>query len=129
MKQVVEAYAGLWVIMILLMLAIAFTSINMNTAQARKIVADIKAEVQASNGTIVPETNMLEGESAGGADGIKQNGYAYKYQIDRQSLISEGLNDSSETYIYNSIYKIRLEYEYVVPLFGRQIYPLEVFAY
>lgn len=125
MKQVVEAYAGLWIIMILLMLAISFTSINMNTAQARKIVADIKAEVQASNGTIVPDTNMLEGQGGN----ITQDGYAYKYQIDRQSLVSEGLNDSSESYIYNSIYKIRLEYEYVVPLFGRQIYPLEVFAY
>lgn len=53
MKQVVESYVVLWVIMFMFFFAFAFTSINLNVAQARKIVNDIKTEVQASNGAFV----------------------------------------------------------------------------
>lgn len=53
MKQVVESYVVLWVIMFMFFFAFAFTSINLNVAQARKIVNDIKTEVQASNGALV----------------------------------------------------------------------------
>ena len=52
MKQVVEAYVGLWVIMFMLLLAMAFTSINLHVAQARRIMDSIKVEIQASNGHV-----------------------------------------------------------------------------
>jgi len=126
MRTVVESYVGLWVIVFILMLGIAFTSINMNVAQARKIAADIKAEVQASNGQIVDSTDILTGSS--GAT-IASNGYEYDYEIQRQTLVDLNKKEDSESYIYNSIYKIKLEYQYSVPLFGKQVYPIVTFAY
>lgn len=126
MKQVVEAYLGLWIIMLMLMLALAFTSINMNVAQARKIISDIKAEVQASNGQIVDDTDILVGKSK---STIKDDGFTYTYEIHRQTLVDRDIKEDSESYIYNSIYKISLEYTYSVPLFGKQVYPIVTFAY
>lgn len=126
MRTVVESYVGLWVIMLMLMLGIAFTSINMNVSQARKIASDIKAEVQASNGKIVDSTDILTG---GGTATLESNGYEYNYEIQRQSLVDLDKKEDSESYIYNSIYKIKLEYKYAVPLFGTQIYPIVTFAY
>ena len=73
MRQVVEAYVGLWIILTLFWVAIAFTSINLNVSQARKIVSDIKAEVQASNGSVVDDSNELKFESA--TDSMKDHGY------------------------------------------------------
>lgn len=129
MKQVVEAYAGLWVIMFMFLLAMAFTSINIHVSQARRIMDSIKAEVQASNGQYVfnkqiDPTNGLEDEVF-----KPENAYKYSYKIEKQSLIEDNINDADETYIYNDVYKISLKYTYWVPLFGKQVYPIEVFAY
>lgn len=127
MKQVVEVYVGIWVIVFMFLFAMAFTSINLNVSQARKIMSDIKAEVQASNGTVIPaDQNILIGQSA---NTLQNSGYFFEYQITRQNIASNAASLDSETYIYNDIYKIRLEYEYWVPLFGRQLYPIESFAY
>ena len=128
MKQVVEAYAGLWVIMFLFLIAMAFTSINLHVAQARRIMDSIKSEVQASNGQYVfnhpiPDTGYTEDVYN------PDNSYKYSYTIERSSLIDDSINDADETYIYNSVYKISLKYTYWVPLFGKQVYPIETFAY
>ena len=40
--------------MLFLVLCIAFTSINLNVVQARKMYNDIKSQVQASNGINIP---------------------------------------------------------------------------
>ena len=93
MRTVVESYVGLWVIVFILMLGIAFTSINMNVAQARKIAADIKAEVQASNGQIVDSTDILTGSS--GAT-IASNGYEYDYESE-ESLTTTEAKERSES--------------------------------
>lgn len=129
MKQVVEAYAGLWVIMFMFLLAMAFTSINIHVSQARRIMDSIKAEVQASNGQYVfnrqiDPVNGLEVEV-----GHPENAFKYSCKIEKQSLIEDNINDADETYIYNDVYKISLKYTYWVPLFGKQVYPIEVFAY
>lgn len=127
MKQVVEAYVGLWIIVFMLMLALAFTSINMHVSQARKLANDIKVEVQASNGTLIPDGENQSKTWESDAK-LENEGYQFDYTITRQVLNSSG-SDPGETYIYNDIYKIQLNYEYIVPLFGRQIYPIVMFAY
>lgn len=77
MKQVVESYVVLWVIMFMFFFAFAFTSINLNVAQARKIVNDIKTEVQASNGAFV-NNSEYEGEKGTLAVTFKTSEDGYK---------------------------------------------------
>ena len=132
MKQVVDSYAGIWVIMILFLLAMSFTIINMNTIQARKIYNDLKAEVQASNGAIVDDTNRYYFSSSEGSDPLatlEDDGYQYECSIVRQNGLSDNISVDDETFIYNSLYKVSLKYEYYVPLFGKQVYPLTGYAY
>lgn len=126
MKQVVEVYVGIWVIVFMFLFAMAFTSINLNVSQARKVMSDIKAEIQASNGSILGGKGFYHGESA---NTLQNSGYYFEYLIQEQDIASNADSLASETYIYNKIYKIRLEYEYWVPLFGKQLYPIESFAY
>lgn len=127
MKQVIEAYVGLWIVVFMLMIAISFTSINLHVSQARRIMNSIKSEVQASNGSVVTdESGILEGTSI---QTLKNDGYTFKYTITRQTVVNDAISSEEETYIYNDIYKISLLYEYVVPLFGKQVYPIEMFAY
>lgn len=136
MKQVIESYVGIWIIMLLFILAMAFTIINLNVIQARKIYSDIKAEVQASNGSIIPEGQnrayvnsrnvVIDGERP---YTIENGGYQYEYSIIRESIVDAGIQATDETFIYNSLYKVSLKYEYYVPLFGKQIYPITGYAY
>lgn len=129
MKQVIEAYVGLWIVMFMLMIAIAFTSINLHVSQARRIANSIKSEVQASNGAVV-DSEGIDGKLEGTSKQVlATNGYQFKYTITRQTVVDNSIVDAGETYIYNDIYKISLVYEYLVPLFGKQIYPIEMFAY
>lgn len=129
MKQVIEAYVGLWIVMFLLMIAIAFTTINLHVSQARRIANSIKSEVQASNGSIV-DSEGSDGILEGTSDKvINKDGYQFSYIIKRQTVVDDSVTSEDETYIYNDIYKISLVYEYLVPLFGKQIYPIEMFAY
>lgn len=127
MKALIESYIGVWFIMFLMLLALAFTCINMNVAQARKILSDIKAEVQASNGAIVPKDTGVYTSSSSAT--LEDNGYTWDCNITRQSMLIDGAYEDGETFMYNNIYKISFKYEYYVPLFGRQIYPIETFAY
>lgn len=134
MKQVIETYAAVWVIMLLFMLALAFTTINMNVIQARKIYNDIVAETQASNGLNVDGTGRLYYSSTAPSDPnmlctLANDGFQYEYSVIRQSLVDENKTADNETYIYNSLYKVSLKYEYFVPLFGKQVYPITGFAY
>lgn len=132
MKQVIESYSAIFVIMIMFLLGTAFTSINMNVTQARKIYNDIKAEVQASNGSIVNASNRYYYNSTSEGNTYKytleNNGYQYEYSVVRQSIQNDSIQSADETYIYNDLYKISLKYEYFVPLFGRQVYPMTGFA-
>lgn len=134
MKQVIETYAAVWVIMLLFMLALAFTTINMNVIQARKIYNDIVAETQASNGLNVDNSDRLYYSSTAQTDPLlnctlASDGFQYEYSVIRQSFVDENKTADNETYIYNSLYKVSLKYEYYVPLFGKQVYPITGFAY
>ena len=141
MKAVVESYIGIWIIMFFLMLCMAFTSINLNIGQARNVYNSIRAECKASNGAIISDSdgdglsdyiplaqvldaNTLKYDSESANITISSNGYKYKYTITRLSL-DDGINRADdETFKYNDIYQIDLVYEYSVPLFGRQVYPI-----
>lgn len=131
MKSIIDSYIGLWLIMLFLVLGIAFTSVNMNVVQARKIYSDVKAVVQASNGATVPQDAALEYKSwEDGTVSLSRNGYSYAYKITRKPLSAdEGLQADNETWIYNDIYRIDFVYEYNVPLFGRQVYPISGYTY
>lgn len=133
MKQVIESYAAIFIILILFLMGMAFTNINMNVTQARKIFNDIRAEVQASNGAIVDDTGRYYYNSTDESNAytykISTSGYQYEYSIIRQSIVGNSVQSDDETYIYNDLYKISLKYEYYVPLFGKQVYPMTGFAY
>lgn len=133
MKQVIESYAAIFIILILFLMGMAFTNINMNVTQARKIFNDIRAEVQASNGSIVDASGRYYYNSTDESNAytyeISSSGYQYEYSIIRQSIVGNSIQSNDETYIYNDLYKISLKYEYYVPLFGRQVYPMTGFAY
>ena len=142
MKSVVDAYIGLWLIMVFLLLCIAFTSINLNVIQARKMYNDIKAQVQAANGDFVDKTtNVFEYDSTDATHVSNQShpedirtvghdGYQYKYRSTRQALsASDIIQADNETWIYNDIYKIEFRYRYGVPLFGLQEYPIVGYTY
>ncbi len=146
MKSIVDAYIGLWIIMVFLMICVGFTSINLNIGQCRKMYNDIKAQVQAANGSmidtttnvyIVDSTNSLDPSTTGvvllpdeSVRTIKKNWYAYRYKITRKQLSSSNLKQAdNETWIYNDIYRIEFYYWYGVPLFGTQEYKIVGYTY
>ena len=132
MRNVIESYAGIWVICILFIIGLAFTCINLNVTQARKIYNDVKSEVQASNGAIVPSSGRYYYSSATDTTNkysLQGNGYQYEYSIIRKSVGTDNMRSADETYIYNDLYQISLKYEYYVPLFGKQVYPITGYAY
>lgn len=133
MKQVIESYSAIFIVLILFLMGMSFTTINMNVTQARKIFNDIRSEVQASNGAIVDSTDRYYYNSTDESNTyvykLTTTGYQYEYSIVRQSIVGNSAQSDDETYIYNDLYKISLKYEYYVPLFGRQIYPMTGFAY
>lgn len=136
MRQVIEAYALILTIALLSILAVAFTSINLNIVQARRIYNDVRTEVQASNGAIVPtDTNVYDSRKK--PDGtlnhpyltqefLNEHHYCFMYTITREPLTpsDHNITQEDETFIYNSIYRINFVYVYIVPLFGRQYYPI-----
>lgn len=135
MKNIIEGYIGIWVILILLYLCLAFTSINMNVVQARNIINTYKVEVSSSNGEIVNSTNKYVFDSASKGITLANNGYAYKCEITRLSLYKDGDTDiytdatKDSTFVYNNMYKVQLYYTYTVPLFGKQVYPISILCY
>lgn len=157
MKSVVDSYVGLWLIMVFLMLCIAFTSINLNVVQARRMYNDIKSSVQASNGAYVSDdgyffqsnsnfpTNPSSIFTAAGLSGtptkvsatadqektLAKDSYDYYYIIQRQDMtaVTGEKADLNETWIYNDLYKITFVYRYNIPLFGKQVYPIVGFTY
>lgn len=124
MRSVVDAYVGVWIICIVMLLAMGFTMINLHVSNARHIMSDLKAEVQASNGAMVPTNTGIYTQP-------KQEGYGYHYtfQIERQNILATDRDMEGNSYIYNNIYKISLNYVYSVPLFGKQVYPLVSYTY
>lgn len=135
MKNIIEGYIGLWIVLILLYLCLAFTSINMNVVQARNVLQTYKEEVQASNGGIVDSSNKYTYDSKSNGITLNNNGYHFKCEIKRLSLYNNGgtsiYNDATKdsTFVYNNLYKVQLTYEYTVPLFGKQVYPISTLCY
>lgn len=135
MKNIIEGYVGIWIILILLYLCLAFTSINMNVVQARTLLETYKEEVSASNGGIVDASNEYVFDSSSKGITLSNNGYSFVCKITRLSLYNDGVNDiyadatKDSTFVYNNLYKIQLTYEYTVPLFGKQVYPISTLCY
>lgn len=129
MRSVIEAYIGIWSVLFLLLIATAFTSINMNVKNAVNMYDDLKEQVEASNGAFINSSDLYSYDSnSSGLATLDNNGYKYNYSIQRLRVTDENITDSDETYIYNNIYKITFNYTYVVPLFGRQEYPIVGFT-
>lgn len=147
MRNVIECYVGIWILLVLFMVAIAFTSVNMHVIQARKIFNDLRAEVQASNGSFLNDSNYYYYDSkdgkfyrqqgatdAGESTGnklitISTDGYEFEYSVIRLSAEEQAKASADNTYMYNNLYKISLRYVYTVPLFGTQVYPMTGYAY
>ncbi len=141
MKSVIESYVSIWAILLFTVLSTAFLGIHLNTIQARQICNSIKEEVQASNGAAVPAGNtgltgnydsdlakLNAGKSPTDTDYVtKNNSYDYSYVIKR--VVTTDARGAGETYIYNDIYKLELRYDYLVPIFGKISYPMEVYIY
>lgn len=132
MRQVIESYALILIIALIAMIAISFTSLNLNIVQARRIYNDIRAEVQASNGAIVPSSNnVLTSDPKYMSNGfLTDHHYGFTYCITRQPITAVDANIASEdeTFIYNSIYKIDFIYIYSIPIFGTQYYPISGYS-
>lgn len=129
MRQVIESYSYILVIVLILWLGIAFTAINLHTVQARRLYQNVRTEVQSSNGAMVDDSNIYTSSADKMTDDFrKQNGFGFKYVIERQNPLDQYEGEEDETFIYNSIYKITFIYVYNVPLFGQQVYPIEGFA-
>lgn len=118
--------------MLIMMLCIAFTMINMHVIQARRIFNNIKTEVAASNGAFVPATpngrfeydsNAVEGVN------IHDNGYQFQFYVERRELLDSNIGADDQTFIYNSMYEVKMSYAYSVPFFGMQIYAQNGFVY
>lgn len=139
MRTIVETYVGIWVIMLIFMLAIAFTSVNAHVSQARRVFNDIKAEVQASNGAVLSPSTGGTKVGASGNEYVwdfatnkctfKEDGFEFAYIISRQQYKKNSITEYDETFIYNDLYKVTLIYVYKVPFFGYQVYPITGFVY
>lgn len=136
MKNIIEGYIGIWIVLILLYLCLAFTSINMNVINAKNIMNDVKSQISASNGSIVDDSNVYVYKSKDSNITLANNGYSFEYKITRQSLYKDANgNDIYEdalrdnTFMYNNLYKVELKYRYTVPLFGKQVYPITSLVY
>ena len=131
MRQVIEAYALILTVSLMCILAIAFTSINLNIVQARRIYNDVRASVQASNGAIVPMgTSTMDAGTYKSPnkfisnDFVAEHHYGFMYTIKRQNSATTDQSDEDNTFIHNSIYRIDFVYVYSVPIFGTQYYPI-----
>lgn len=125
MKNVIESWVAVLVVLLIFILGVAFTSVNMHVLHARRVYNDIKAEIQASNGQIVGDTDELIGSYKWDDDSAI---YKYTYRITRQNTLASDMHEDDETYIYNELYKVELIYVYTVPYFGRLTYPLTGFT-
>jgi hypothetical protein len=132
MKTVVEAYASIWAILLLVWIAIAFTTINLNVSQARKTYNDIKAELQACNGNL----SIFQANHGGtvNADGsytsheYTGNGYTFSFNVEYADT-NANYTATNQTYIYNDLYRLNMTYTYGVPLFGTFTYPQVGYVY
>ena len=118
--------------MLIMMMCIAFTMINMHVIQARRIFNNVKVEVAASNGAFVParaggrftyDSNAIEGIN------IRDNGYQFQFYVERKELVDSNIGDDDQTFIYNSMYEVKMSYAYSVPFFGMQVYSQNGFVY
>lgn len=134
MKAMVEVYVGFWLLMLFMVLAMSFTSINLHVNQARRLYNDVKAELQASNGAICTEARKQSDGTylwsfADNQCNISDDGFAVAYTVEQQYTTDEDIIDSDETWIYNNVYKLTVVYVYTVPFFGYQVYPMTGFVY
>lgn len=139
MKSVIETYVGIWIILLFTIISSAFLSAHLNVIQARRMCNNLKTYVQATNGSFIT-SNIYQSDSKveDGTDLLRKSSsspisfahgdlYEYNYTIEKMSITDA--KSEGESFLYNNVYKIDFNYAYGLPLFGRQIYPMEVYTY
>lgn len=124
MRSLIEGYVAIMVIMLLVVLAMSFTTINMDVTAAKKIYNDVINEIQNTDGAILKGTKYTYDENTGlytYERVASNNAYKYYITVEKEDIGSE-ITNTGQTFIYNSIYKVNMTYVYYVPLFGKQTY-------
>lgn len=124
MRNVIDGYVGIMIILVLVMLGVSFTTINMDVTMATKIYNEIVDEVQSTNGAILTSNKFSYDSSTDTYTYTKKadnNAYSYEIVIKKESIGSPS-EDNAQTFIYNDIYRVDMNYTYNVPIFGKQIY-------
>lgn len=131
----IEMYTAFFMLVVFMLLATAFTAINIHIGQAKTLYNSLKAEVQASNGMYVPDS-ATPGSAVPFGHSFEENGYTFRddgfemaYYITREYDSNNDITNYNETWIYNDTYKLTMIYVYHVPFFGRQIYPISGYVY
>lgn len=129
MKNTIELYTSFFMVVLFMLLAMAFISINIHIGHAKTLYNSLKAEVQASNGMYIPEGNELSASFAENGYTFKDDGFEMAYYITREYDSSEDITSYNETWLYNDTYKLTMIYVYNIPFFGRQVYPISGYVY
>lgn len=124
MKNMIEGYVIIIAIWLMVLLSISFTGINLNVTAAKKIHNNVISEIQNTDGAIL-KSNKFVYDHITGIYTMKQtaenNAYVYTITVEKEDIGSE-ITDNGQTFIYNSIYKVNMTYEYYIPLFGKETY-------
>lgn len=129
MRQSIEIYIGFMMLMLIMILLMAFTTINMHVSHARTLYNSVKAQVQASNGAIVPSSGEYSADFRKNGCTFKDDGFEVAYIVKRISSSSDSADQYNQTWIYNDVYRLDLFYVYNVPFFGCQVYPITGYVY
>lgn len=129
MRQIVEMYTGFFMTILIMILAMAFTCINIHVSHARTLYNSVKAQVQASNGAMVDSSNEFSADFEKNGCTFKDDGFEVAYMVHRVNTSSDAAEQYNQTWIYNDIYRVDLYYVYNVPFFGRQVYPISGYVY
>lgn len=129
MRQTVEMYIGFFMLLLIMILAMAFTTINIHVSHARTLYNSVKAQVQASNGAMVDSSNEFTADFVKNGCTFRDDGFEVAYIVKRVSNSSDSAEQYNQTWIYNDIYRVDLFYVYNVPFFGRQVYPISGYVY
>lgn len=124
MRNIIDGYVGILVIMLLVTLCLAFTTINLDITAAKKIYNDVVSEIENTDGAILDTDKYSynnDNDTYTYTKKAENNAYVYTITVKREDIGSE-ITDTGQTFIYNSIYKVNMKYQYFVPLFGRQTY-------
>lgn len=124
MRNIIEGYVIILLLWLLVLLSVAFTTINMDVTAAKKIHNNIISEIENTDGAILndnkfvydEENNLYIYESK-----ASNNAYTYTVTVAKEDIGSEVIQ-TGQTVIYNTVYKVNMYFDYYVPLFGKQNY-------